>query len=1323
MKPPVLALLLLFATSTTLPAQVLVHYWNFNDASSQAAQLTPSFSAVGNAEMAHIPGGSSAIQMTSNTGQGFDVENLNARNGDPAGTHLRFNNPIGGGILFAIPTTGYQQVVVRYATRRSGSGAGIQLIDYTTDGINFTNYGSILPVDGNPTLQTLDFSGIPAVSDNPTFAVRITFDVGSGGSVGNNRFDNLTVEGNPLGADNIPPQVAFNPVNGAVNIPVSVRPALTFNEDIRRISDAPIADGDIPSLVALRLGGIQGADVPFTGSIDGRVITITPAAPLVNGQTYYVAVLPNTIEDLSDNAITDEPSAVFTVVVPQTAFSPGDLLPVAYRMNANGTPDEVAFLTLVNILPGTRIQMTDAKFTDNPQPQCPGGFTWISPMQILPSGTVITVQNDAGTASAGTVEGSTFGLSSSGDQMIVYTGTAADPSYVTALSSNDWVAGALTACGGSLSKRPASLQDGISCISLSTAPGQIGGNTVNAYYAGQQTGTDAELKAAILNPDNWIGVGSGTPAQVWPGWAFPGPPQVVEAQVTGVQTIELRFSGALDPVSATEKANYTGLGILDSAVLLEPSRVRLHPAAPFNAGQPYALVVRDIRDAEGRMMIEPYTFSFTYTTRVSFANRFVSVREDAGIATIRLNIDNPAPGATVDLVIRAGAFSTADLNDVAFNQTNTLSLGGSTTLEVNIPVVNDQLDEQDEYLVFALENAVGTAIQGNPFFTVYIRDNDRQAPSPTKALALEFAGRYTVPNPGNAEGLAEVVAYDPVTQRLFTISTGLEALDIIDFKYPGNPIQIKQVPLSAFGSGVTSVAVQNGLVVVTTTGVPTEQDNGKAVFFSTDGDLINHVEVGALPDMVVFTPDGRYVLTANEGQPNDAYTIDPEGSISIIDISKGAANVTQTDVVEVDFKAFNSQLDDLKASGVRITFAGSTVAQDMEPEFITVSGDSKQAWVTLQENNAIAELDLVTKTATRIWAMGTKDYSRFGSGLDLSDQSGNIHIANYPLKGFFIPDAVAQYVVNGTTYLVTANEGDEKEYAGLNERTTVSAVTLDSVAFPNAQVLRENHNMGRMRISNLHGDTDGDGDYDELYCLGSRSFSIWNSQTGALVYDSGDDFERITASNPFTAPIFNADNGGNGFKGRSRAKGPEPEGVALASIQGKTYAFVTLERIGGVMVYDISDPAAPVFVDYANTRDNTAFGGDNGPEGVLYISRADSPDGEAYVVSANEVSGTLAIFRLDGVPLNTADAAAHAPQVLVYPNPTTGRFHIDVSNLEGQVLAEVFDLAGKRIWVTEGAPSGDGIRLDVNLSGQPSGNYLLRVTTGSRTHTSRVQIH
>lgn len=1219
------ALLLLFAAQ--LQGQTLVHYWNFNNSADQSALLTPTLSLTGGASITHIPGGISAIQTTSNTGQGFDVTNPNARNGDAALTHLRFNDPIGGGLLFALPTTGFQQVVVQYATRRSGSGAGTQIIEYSTDGSTFVNFGQIFPVNGDPTLQTLDFSGIPAVNDNPDFQIRITFEAGSGGTVGNNRFDNVTLDANPLGADNIPPTVAFSPLNGTVNVPVTVQPTLTFSEDVRLVSDDPITSADVPNLVELRLNDAAGADVPFSGSIAGRVITIVPDAPLANGQTYYLALKADVVEDLSDNAVTTVQAVSFTTIVPQTAFQPGDLVPVAYRMNATATEDEVAFLTFVNILPGTQIRMTDAKYTDNPQPQCAGGFVWTSPNQVVPAGTVFVVQNDAGTASIGTLAGSTFGLSSGGDQMIVYTGTPDAPSYITALSSNAWVTGAQTACGGSFSKLPAGLEDGVSSINLSTAPGNVGGNTVNAYYSGPQTGTNAELRAAILDPANWNGTGSGTPAQVWPAWNFPGPPQVTKATVTSGTTLELVFNNDLDLASAENTANYTGIADLATADV-SGNTVTLTYATPFANGTVYTLTVADVADSEGRTMLAPFVFTFDYTTRVSFVGRFVSVSEDAGTATVRLNVENPAAGATVDLVFKTGVFSTANDQDVVLVPTTALDLSSGTSIEIQIPIVDDAELEQDEYFVLALENANGVALPGNTFFTVYIRDNDRKAPVASKTVELDFVSRYTVPNPGNAEGVAEIVAHDPATQRLFVVSTGLEAFDIVDFSNPLAPAQIQQISIAQYGAGITSVATQNGVVAVTVTGLASEQDNGSVVFYDTDGNFLSVVAVGALPDMLTFTPDGRYVLTADEGQPNNAYTIDPEGSVSMIDLTNGAANLTQADVTVVRFTQFNSQAADLKAAGVRLLFAASTVAQDFEPEYVSVSPDGKTAWVVLQENNAIAELDIASKTFTRVWPLGTKDYSAFGNGLDLSDQSGIIHIANYPLKGFYIPDAMANFSVGGTTYLITANEGDEKEYGPLNERTTVGAVPLDPVAFPNAQVLKENHNMGRFRISNLHGDTDGDGDYDELYCVGARSFSIWDATTGALVFDSGDDFEKITAEDPYTAPIFNADNGSNAFKNRSRAKGPEPEGVAVGEINGRQYAFIGLERIGGVMAYDISDPAKPVFADYKNSRSNTAFAGDNGTEGIIFISAANSPDGNAYVITANEVSGTLAIFSL-----------------------------------------------------------------------------------------------
>jgi hypothetical protein len=1273
---------LLLATAGN--AQILVHYWNFNNSVDEPSLLAPSASLVTGASIVHIQGGTSAIQTTSNTGQGFDITNPNARNGDPSATHLRFNNPIGGTLVFSLPTTGYQQVVVKYATRRSGSGAGTQKIEYSTDGTTFDSLTVISPVDGNPTEQTLDFSAITAASNNANFKIRITFQQGTGGTGGNNRFDNFTLDAIPFGADQTAPTVVFSPVDGAIDQAVNTAPTLTFNEDVRLLNNAPITPADIQSIVQFRLNDANGTPVAFTGSIAGRTITLTPNAALTNAQAYYVALDSGEVEDTSNNAIDTVFAATFTTIAPQTSFQPGDIVPVAYRMNATATEDEVAFLTFVNILPGTKINLTDAKYTDNAQPQCPGGITWTSPAVTLPAGTVFVIQNDAGTASVGTVTGSTFGLSSNGDQAIMYTGTAAAPAYITALSSNAWVL-ANTACGGSLSKIPAGLQDSVSAINLSTAPGNVSGNTVNAYYNGPQTGSTEDLREAILNPANWVGIGGGTAPQTWPNWNFPGPPAVTGAAVVSSTSIRVAFNRDLDSLSAVNLANYTGISGLASAVKSNNGTavdtVVLTYSAPFMAGTTYTLTVADIVDTEGRNMVDPFNFTFTYTTRIGFKSRFVSVSEDAGSAVVLLNVENPSPSASATLRLRHGKFSTGDSTDLVNNVFSfPIDLSTGAEAVVQIPVREDIALEQDEYLVFFLENLNGTEINGRDFITVYIRDNDRQAPAASNTVELTFKARYSVPNPTGEEGIAEIVAHDPVSQRLFTMSTGLKKLDVVDFANPLAPATIQQIDMSSYGSALTSVAVKNGVVAVAVAGVNNEQENGSVVFFDTNGQFIKQFTVGALPDMVTFSPDGNLVLTANEGQPSSNYSVDPEGSVSVINISAGVNNATQADVSTISFVSFNSQSAALVSAGVRYLKRTSTLAQDLEPEFITVSSDSKKAWVTLQENNAVAEINLENKTVSRIIPLGTKDYSEFGNGLDLSDQGGRVHISNWPVKGFFIPDAMANYTVGNTTYLVTANEGDEKEYDGLNERTTVDAVTLDSAAFPNRDMLRENHNMGRFRITNTQGDTDSDGDYDELYCVGARSFTIWNATDGSVVYDSGDDFEMITSKDPYTAKIFNADNENNTFKARSRAKGPEPEGVAVARIGAKVFAFITLERVGGVMTYDITDPQNPVFSNYVNSRDTMTYAGDNGPEGIIYIAANQSPDGKAYVISANELSGTLAIFEVTGGPVSNDDLV-ETEAVRLFPNPVTG----DRVYFTETVDATLLDLTGKRIRTVEQA--------------------------------------
>lgn len=1228
-------------------SQTLVHYWNFNLFDNEPNHLAASYTA-GGGSLAYIAGGTSANDFANGTGQDFDIQNLNARNGDPSGNHLRINNPIGASLIFSLPTTGFSDVVVKYATRRSGSGAGTQEIWYTTDGTNYILFTTIAPNNGAPTLQTFDFSSISAADNNADFKLKVTFLAGGGGTVGNNRFDNVTLEGTPAGADVLPPAVNFTPINGSTGLAVNTTPVLVFNEPVRKTDNSVIDNSNVDDLVIFKLTNASGADVAFDASFSGNTITITPASPLANNQQYYVALKAGVVEDLSDNAVASVQSTSFTTISLQTVFHAGDLLFVAYQMNSVPNNDRIAFVTFVDILPGTNITFTDAKYTTNASPQCTGGIVWTAPPAGVLAGTVVTINNDGGTADAGTVSGSTFGLSANGDQVIVYTGTAENPHFITALSSNAWLA-SNTSCSGSFSMLPASLTDGINSISLSTAPGNSAGNTVNAYYAGTMNGTTSELKAAIINPANWIGTASGTAAQIWPSWAFPGPPVVTNARVINSTTLQLIFNRDLDATSATDINNFTGIAGLNSVTRTDNGMlndtVQLHYGASFSNGVAYTLTVAGVKDTENRTMAAPHVFTFTYNTSISFNAATLTVNESTGQATVQINLANPSASA-VDLVVKTAPFSTAGPADFTLStQTLTFTGASSSTQTITIPIADDGTNEQDEYFVLALENPSGLAVTGNKYVTVYIRDNDRTAPVPNKQIELSYVGSYDPSGTSNAS--SEIVVYDSASKRLFVISALQNRLDIADFSNPASIQPVTSVDMAPYG-GITSVAVRNGVVAVSAPNA-NQQLNGSVVFFNTDGVFQKQVTVGALPDMITFAPDGKSVLTANEGQPNDSYTVDPEGSISIIDVSGGIAGLTQGHVTTLDFTSFNAQTAALLAAGVRKGFPGSTLSQDLEPEYITISTDSKKAWVILQEANAFAVVDLTAKTITEIWPLGKKDHAQMGNGFDASDRGTDALIANWPVKGQYMPDGIANYTVNGTTYIVGANEGDDREYSAFNERVRVNASTyvLDPVAFPHAEVLKQDHNLGRLRVTTASGDTDGDGDFDEIHLIGGRSFSIWSTSSKSIVYDSKDDFEQYLSKTPLYAPVFNADHESNTPRSRSTSKGPEPEGLVLASISGSQYAFISLERQGGLMAYDITNPSDVKFVDYHNPRNLTSYGGDNGPEGIFYIPNTQSPDGNHYIVIANEISGTLSIYKIN-------DHQANQPPLITITTPVNG---------------------------------------------------------------------
>jgi hypothetical protein len=488
------------------------------------------------------------------------------------------------------------------------------------------------------------------------------------------------------------------------------------------------------------------------------------------------------------------------------------------------------------------------------------------------------------------------------------------------------------------------------------------------------------------------------------------------------------------------------------------------------------------------------------------------------------------------------------------------------------------------------------------------------------------------------EGAVEIAAYDPRSRRAYLTFAARPKVDVVDLSDPLNPVLAATIDLTPWGADAhaTSVSVHKGVLAVA---VPQGEDDtapGRALFFDAFGALLSDVAVGALPDMITFTPNGRMVLTANEGQPNNDYTFDPEGSVSAIDVRRGAVALSNADVTTIGFSAFNGTTLD---PSIRIFGPGATVAQDLEPEYITVSGDSRIAWVTLQENNAIAVIDLKEKRVKILAGLGFKDHSQTGRGLDGGRDDGANRIATWPVRGMYQPDAIANFKHKNLTFLVTANEGDVREYDGLNdageESVEIEDIALDPVAFPNAATLKSRPNgIGRLKVTRFDGDTDGDGDHDVLYSFGARSFSIW-SEDGRLVFDSGDALEQITAA-AYPAN-FNASNANNTRDDRSDDKGPEPEGVTVARLFGRPYLFVMLERIGGVVVYDLTDPGAPRFVQYINTRDfsaspNTAAAGDLGPEAARVIDAEASPTGTPLLLVSNEVSGSLRLFEIRRAP-------------------------------------------------------------------------------------------
>ena len=527
---------------------------------------------------------------------------------------------------------------------------------------------------------------------------------------------------------------------------------------------------------------------------------------------------------------------------------------------------------------------------------------------------------------------------------------------------------------------------------------------------------------------------------------------------------------------------------------------------------------------------------------------------------------------------------------------------------------------------------------------------------------LKFLGRWIS---GSGIGGAEISAYDAATSRIYVTNGATNQIDIVDISNPAAPKKVKSLDLASKGvTGIQSVAAKNGTIAIAAS-MASSQAPGKVFLADIDGELLdsapNGVDVGSLPDHVTFSPDGQFVLSANEGEPKSycltdgklPTTTDPNGSVSIIDVN-AATPVATT----LTFEAFNDRASAIAFEGGRIFGPNATVAQDLEPEYISVSPDSKYAFVTLQENNMIATIDLESKEILNLTALGYKDHSKAGNGLDSNNKDLAAAIAPKSTMGMYLPDAIASTRAGGVNFLFTANEGDSRSYPCVLGGTNTTTIQDEDASFSKiadssvASTLTADAGIGQLKTtpfapaSVAGSPVTSSTKVKSAYSFGTRSFSVWKSNTVSgifkadLVYDSGDLLENLAKEKRGT--LFNADwdtttGAIKAIDARSAAKGPEPEGIAVGGAYNRKWMALTLERDGGVVLFDVTKPETPKYVDYINTSiptgnivtgKATATAGDVSPEGVMFVQPLDSPTATALVIVSYELSGTVAIYEI-----------------------------------------------------------------------------------------------
>lgn len=507
---------------------------------------------------------------------------------------------------------------------------------------------------------------------------------------------------------------------------------------------------------------------------------------------------------------------------------------------------------------------------------------------------------------------------------------------------------------------------------------------------------------------------------------------------------------------------------------------------------------------------------------------------------------------------------------------------------------------------------------------------------------------------GDGEGGAEIATFHPASNRIFTTNGVKNSIDIYDISVVTSPRKVGSVSLNPFGNDVTSVAAGKDVVVAvvstaetfSASGIPTVK-NGKLVVFDVNGKVLSSPDVlGVLPDSVTFTPNGEIALVAIEGQPvcakddpattaredqDYAKAVDPVGGVTVVNLTSPTNPVLKF----AGFDSFN--VADMKRIGISLSSVVNSVAKDFEPEFISAI-DNDVAYVTIQEANAIGKLNIQSarfESITRAFESRLERIAR-----DTSDRDSGAGPRNYSnVVGDSQPDAIAGFKIGSGHYFVTANEGDAREYSCLNDDLRGASLKVDARRFPDWKNLSASGALGRAKVNPNNGDRDGDGDIDVIHLRGANSMTMYRN--GVPLWDSGDLLDQIQINAFGVANIngshsLSADKLTMNYVGQDRSddKGSEPEGVAVGKVGERRIAILGLERMSALVLFDITNPSAPIFQEWLQMLPTRATPAKDvkywSPEGVIFVPADKSPSGKALIITSYELSGSLSIHEITG---------------------------------------------------------------------------------------------